>query len=82
MKLALILVTAVLLLSACNANKTTATNAAQDTSTTSGSKLKQKSSQEKVGPSAKRSAPSAATLVENERGGDPNKSALNAQIHQ
>ena len=82
MKPALIVIAAVLLLSACNANKTAATNGAQGASAAASSKVTPKRTSphgrvEALGKGRAKSAP----LIENERGGDPNKSALNAQIH-
>ena len=82
MKSALIIVTAVLLFSACNRNKTAATNTAQGAAAAHGSKV----TPTRISPRGTGEAPGegsaqSAPFIENDRGGDPNKSALNVKIH-
>jgi hypothetical protein len=79
MKHALIAITAVLSLSACR-DKTTATSAAQGTPPASSSKATRTSPDGRMKAPGKGAAQSAG-LVENERGGDPKKSALLVKIH-
>lgn len=84
MKPTLIVVATVLLLSGCDAHKTAATNAAQGASGAAGSNVtptrtspKQRQDVPGRGP-----AKQSAALIENERGVDPNQSALKVRIHE
>ena len=82
MAASLVICTDLLLLSACNANKTAAPKSRQGTSAASSSKVTPTQTSPKGGVKASgRGRTQSAPLIENERGGDPNKSALNVQFH-
>ena len=81
MKLALVAIT-LLLLASCNRNKTAATNTAQGAAAAHGSKVTPtRISPRGTGEAPGKGSAQSAPFIENDRGGDPNKSALNVKIH-